>query len=75
MINRITLFRTTKRILFGAGSLEKIGTEAQLLKAKKALIVTDPGIVQAGLITPLKNPWRRPGCPWPSLTGSSRIPG
>ena len=48
------LFRTTKRILFGAGSLEKIGTEAQLLKAKKALIVTDPGIIQAGLIAPLQ---------------------
>ena len=43
MTEKLTLFRTTKRILFGLGSVEKTGTEAQLLKAKKVLIITDPG--------------------------------
>jgi alcohol dehydrogenase class IV len=49
-MEKITLFRTTKRILFGVGSVEKIGTEAQLLKAKKVLIITDPGVIQVGLL-------------------------
>jgi len=50
MIEKITLFRTTKRILFGPGAVDKIGTEAQLLKAKKVLIITDTGVIQAGLL-------------------------
>ena len=54
MINRITLFRTTKRIVFGLGSIERVGAEIRGLKAKKVLVVTDPGIVQAGLLEPLK---------------------
>jgi alcohol dehydrogenase len=48
------LFRTTKRILFGPGTIEKTGAEAKLLKARKALLVTDPGIGQAGLLEPVK---------------------
>ncbi len=54
MINRITLFRTTKRIVFGLGAIDKVGAEVQGLKKKKVLVVTDPGIVQAGLLEPLK---------------------
>ncbi len=55
MFHRITLFRTTKRIVFGTGAVEKVGAEVQGLKKKKVLVVTDPGIVQAGLLEPLKN--------------------
>jgi alcohol dehydrogenase len=54
-MNRITLFRTTKRIVFGIGAIDKIGAEIQGLRKKKVLIVTDPGIVQAGLLEPLKH--------------------
>ena len=50
MIDRLTLFRTTKRILFGLGAVEKIGAEAQLLKGKKVLVITDSGVIQAGLL-------------------------
>jgi alcohol dehydrogenase len=50
MMEKLSLFRTTRRILFGLGAVEKIGTEAQLLKAKKVLIITDPGVIQAGLL-------------------------
>ncbi len=50
MIDRLTLFRTTKKILFGLGAVEKIGAEAQLLKGKKVLIITDSGVIQAGLL-------------------------
>ncbi len=54
-MDRITLFRTTKRIVFGLGAIDKVGAEVQGLKKKKVLVVTDPGIVQAGLLEPLKN--------------------
>ncbi|HYB21185.1 MAG TPA: iron-containing alcohol dehydrogenase [Thermodesulfobacteriota bacterium] len=61
MLDRISLFRTTKRILFGGGSVEKIGQEAQILKAKKALIITDPGIIQSGLLQVVEKPLRSVG--------------
>jgi alcohol dehydrogenase len=44
------LFRTTPRILMGPGSADQIGRELKALKGKRALIVTDPGIIQAGLL-------------------------
>jgi alcohol dehydrogenase len=61
MMERISLFRTTKRILFGVGSVEKIGQEAQILKAKKALVITDPGIIQSGLLPTVEKPVRSVG--------------
>ncbi len=44
------LFRTTPRILMGPGCADQIGPELKALKGKRALIVTDPGIIQAGLL-------------------------
>jgi hypothetical protein len=39
------------RVLFGAGAVEQVGAEAtRLVSGRKCLIVTDPGIVKAGLI-------------------------
>ena len=64
MLDRITLFRTTKRIVFGVGAVEKIGTEVQLLKGKKVLVVTDPGIIRAGLLEPLTNSIQAAGIPF-----------
>jgi alcohol dehydrogenase len=61
MMDRISLFRTTKRILFGSGAVEKIGREAQILKAKKALIITDPGIIKSGLLQTVEKPLRSVG--------------
>lgn len=37
------------RILFGDGALADIGTEAKSLSGDRALIVTDPGVVAAGI--------------------------
>lgn len=39
-----------KRVIFGPGKLEVLGKEAAALGAKKALIVTDPGIAQTGAV-------------------------
>jgi alcohol dehydrogenase class IV len=54
MIEKLSLFRTTRRILFGLGAVEKTGMEAQILKAKKVVIITDPGVIQAGLLESVK---------------------
>lgn len=45
-------FQMPKRFVFGNGSIESIGDEVQMLfgKNRKILIVTDKGIVKAGLI-------------------------
>jgi len=69
MINRVTLFRTTKRIVFGIGAIEKVGAEVQALKKKKVLVVTDPGIVQAGLLEPLKHSLQAANIPFALFDG------
>lgn len=42
------------KIRFGVGALNTLGDEATKLAAKRVLIVTDPGVYQAGLIDPVK---------------------
>ena len=69
MFHRITLFRTTKRIVFGLGAIEKVGAEVQGLKKKKVLVVTDPGIVQAGLLEPLKTSLQAANIPFALFDG------
>ncbi len=49
-MNRITLFRTTPRIVMGPGAIGQLGQEAFNLRGKKVLIVTDKGLIGAGLI-------------------------
>ena len=51
-MDRITLFRTTPRIVMGPGAIGQLGDEIRKMKAKKVLLVTDKGIVEAGLIKP-----------------------
>jgi len=69
MIEKLSLFRTTRRILFGLGAVEKIGTEAQLLKAKKVLIITDPGVIQAGLLESVEKSLQSVGLPFVIFDG------
>ncbi len=61
MLEKLNVFQTTKRIVSGWGAVEKIGQEAKLLKAKKALIITDPGLVAAGLLEKIKEPLHAAG--------------
>ena len=53
-MNRITLFRTTPRIVMGPGALNQLADEVNYLKAKKVLIVTDKGLIAAGVIEKAK---------------------
>jgi len=43
-----------EKIRFGAGCLETLGEEAGQRAAKQAIIITDPGVYQAGLADPVK---------------------
>jgi len=69
MIEKLTLFRTTRRILFGLGAVEKIGIEAQLLKAKKVLIITDKGVIQSGLLEGIEKSLQSAGLPFVIFDG------
>ena len=58
------LFRTTPRILMGPGCIEQIGMEVKALKGGKVLIVTDPGIIRAGLLKPVEESLQHAGLLW-----------
>lgn len=55
------LFRTTPRILMGAGCVEQLGSEVKILKGEKALVVTDPGVIRAGLLDKVLPPLHKAG--------------
>lgn len=48
-MNTTHLFQNTPRILMGPGCIGQIGTEIKRLGCARVMIVTDPGIVAAGL--------------------------
>jgi alcohol dehydrogenase len=50
-MNKINIFQTTRRIIMGAGAVNQIADEVKRLKGTKVMIVTDPGLVQSGIIT------------------------
>jgi alcohol dehydrogenase class IV len=50
-MNRITLFRTIPRIVIGPGAIRQLADEVKAFNAKKVLIVTDQGLVAAGLVS------------------------
>ena len=49
MNTKIISFRSPHLILAGVGSLERLGQEAKALGTKKALLVTDKGVVESGI--------------------------
>ncbi len=54
-MDRITFFQTTGRIVMGAGSLKGLPDEIRRLDGSKVFIITDPGLVQAGIIKRVEN--------------------
>jgi len=42
------------KIIIGPGSLNCLGNEANVLRVKRTLIITDPGVFKAGLVDPVK---------------------
>ena len=55
MAGRISTFCTTPRIVMGSGSVAGLGREVKTLGASRALLVTDPGIINAGLTKPVED--------------------
>ncbi len=51
---RVDVFRIPTRILFGRGVSQRVAEPLQQVGAKRVLIVTDPGVVAAGLVTPIE---------------------
>ncbi len=49
MDTKILSFRCPHLILAGIGSLERLGEQAKELEAKKALLVTDKGVMESGI--------------------------
>lgn len=57
----INIWSFPTRIIYGVGAIEKIGDEAQRLGAKRALIVTDKGVVKFGMVAPIEQALRAAG--------------
>jgi alcohol dehydrogenase class IV len=48
--DKVSTFLSPNKISIGTGAAKQVGIESKALGGKKALIVTDPGVVKAGLI-------------------------
>jgi alcohol dehydrogenase class IV len=53
MIHSMSMFQTVPKIVFGCGAVRQVGEIAKALGAKQVAVVTDPGIVQAGIHEPV----------------------
>ncbi len=60
-MDRITVFQTTGRIVMGAGALNGLPQEIKRLGGSKAFIITDPGLVQAGIVDRVETILREAG--------------
>ena len=49
MDRKLIMFKSPNLILAGFGALDKMGDEAESLEARKALLVTDKGIIDSGV--------------------------
>ena len=58
------LFQTTPRILMGPGALSQTAAEVQRLKGRSVLIVTDKGVIAAGLAARLEAVLTAGDIPW-----------
>ena len=57
-------FFSPNRILFGFDAAEDVAAEVKRLDGKKVLIVTDPGVVEAGLVDAITIPLDSEGIPF-----------
>ncbi len=53
MIRTMSMFQTVPKIIFGCGAVRQLGDVAKTLGASRVAVVTDPGIVQAGIHEPV----------------------
>ena len=60
MTDKIITLKSPNLILAGFGALEKMGEEAKNLDVKRALMVTDSGIMESGIERAIVKVGRRP---------------
>lgn len=53
--SKIYAFFSPRKILFGFNSIKELGVEAKALGGSKALVVTDSGVIKAGMIEWIKS--------------------
>ena len=54
-------FFSPNKISFGLGTARNVGPESRLLGGTRILVVTDPGVVKAGLLEPVRDSFRTAG--------------
>lgn len=57
----INFFQTTSRIIFGNGSVKLLSEELKRLKIRRPLIITDPGLVESGIISGIEKSLKQEG--------------
>ena len=67
-------FHTAQSIVFGRDAVKQLGDIAQRLRAKKALIVTDPILEKAGLLERVRQPLAEAGLTVSAFTGGEPEP-
>jgi alcohol dehydrogenase class IV len=58
---KIISFRSPRLILTGVGSLERLGEEAKALEVKKALLVTDKGVIESRVAEKVQDHLKKEG--------------
>ena len=59
-LEKIAVLLSPQKTILGKGALEQVGQEAATLGGRRVLLVTDPGVVKAGLLeVPRNDPWKR----------------
>src|SRR5690606_26599633 len=62
------------RILFGEGSVADVGAEVERLEGRHALLVTDPGIIDAGIVDQVGKGLKRSKIAYTVYSGLSTNP-
>jgi alcohol dehydrogenase len=68
-MNRVTIFQTTPRIIMGVGASSQIADEVRRFSGKNVMIITDPGLVKAGICDRFREILINAGCSVSSFDG------
>lgn len=73
-MENIKMFQTTPRIIMGPGSLARVVDEINRIKCKKIMIITDTGLVEAGIFGKLENLLKAAGINFSKFDGVEHDP-
>ena len=64
ILEKAHFFYSPNKVVFGLNTVNMLGNEIRQLGSRKAFIVTDPGVVKAGLFRPVKQSLESAGIPY-----------